>query len=400
MIKKKWLSTFAIFLALSVTTGCVPKTDPFAAVEVIGQPTLAVAMSNSLTSLISQQRLSPLAASRVYGYMYAASLEAFHSAKPGSEVVDAVSAAAEVGDTIFLYQKIPSREIDSLVRRYSPEGRTKAGQKIGEAFATRAEKDGYFESVEEAQPKEGEDLWSWEPTGINRTPFADPGYGKVKPLVIETSFCTLPEPDKGVMKAEVLEMFRDYKPSQTAEPGVLVFLSGIATPTPPGLMLQIAAVHASDARLDNESALNLLALVAISDLDAGIAIWREKRRYMIARPETVYNRLTGITIELARETPNHPAYPSGHSGFTAAATSIMEKLIGKDTPLRFFVNEDLAAPNEEWIINNPKELREIVNWSRVRAAIHTRTDVNAGENLGTCIGGYVYEHYREKGWIK
>lgn len=232
-----------------------------------------------------------------------------------------------------------------------------------------------------------------------KKPFEDPGYGNVLPLISETRKCTLEEPDKVKLAAEINKIFSNFKVEQTAEQEVLTFLFGIATPTPPGLMLQIAAFHASDAKLEDKAALNLLALVAISSLDAGIGIWREKERHMIARPETVYKRMTGEVVRLARETPSHPSYPSGHSGFAGAATSVMEKFIGTDTPIRFFINEDLAAPSEEWIFNNTAELREMINWSRVRAAIHTESDVVAGEKLGSCIGNQVYEHYKAKGWL-
>lgn len=389
-----------ILLVVFTTTSCTQNEIGIEAdTKEIIQPIFAVSMSNSLTALIAQQRLSPLSASRVYGYMFAASLEAFHSAKAGDEVHDAVSAAVVVGNEIFLGQRIPIREIDTLVRRFSPDGITESGEKIGKIYVDISRKDGYFENAQESYSEVSDGLWEWEPTGLYKAPFSDPGHGDVLPLIPETRNCILEEPDKDIMAAEVAEIFANFNPEQTAEPGVLVFLSGISTPTPPGLMLQISALHASDAKLDNKSALNLLALVAISDLDAGIGIWREKRKHMIARPETVYRRMTGEVVRLARETPPHPSYPSGHSGFTGAATSVMEKFIGSDTPLRLLINEDLAAPSEEWVINNTAELREMVNWSRVRAAIHTQTDVDAGEKLGTCIGNHVYEHYKEKGWL-
>ena len=391
----------ATFILILSTTACTPslnKND--AETLLISQPTFAVAMSNSLTSIVAQQRLSPLTASRIYGYMYAAAFEAYNESIEGEEVINAVSAAVTVGELFFLYQKNPTLEMDALLRRYSPNGHTKFGKKIGRLYTEKAKKDGYLESASSPNPVVDNDLWSYEPTGIHRVPFLDSGYGEVLPLVTLSKKCELEEPNKEIMESEVREMFTSFTPEQTAEPEVLVFLSGIGTPTPPGLMLQIAASHASDANLDEKSALNLLALVAISDNDAGIAAWREKRKFMIARPETVYRRLTGETINLPRDTPPHPSYPSGHSTFAGAATSVMDKVIGIDIPLRMNVAEDQAAPSEEWVFNNTSELRGLVNWSRVRAGFHIKTDVIAGERLGRCVGNTVYDHFKEKGWLK
>ena len=400
MSKQRKSIFITLIIMLTSTTACSKlETNITAETIEISQPIFAVSMSNTLTALVAQQRLSPLQASRIYGYMFAAALEAYNKSTPGNEVYDAVSAASVIGEYIFHNQEIPNREINTLVKRYSPEGRTEAGNKIGKYYIEIASNDGYMESAQARQPEGTGELWSWEPTGISRVPFTDPGYGDVEPLLEDTKECVLEEPDRNTMESEVREIFNNFVPAQTAEPEVLVFLSGIATSTPPGLMLQIASTHANDAKIDQKSALTLIALVAISDMDAGIATWREKRKFMIARPETVYMRLTGELIKLPRETPPHPSYPSGHSSFTGAATTVMDNIIGIDTPLRFFVNEDLAAPSEEWVFNNTSELREMVNWSRVRAAFHTRTDVLAGEKLGACIGEKVYNHYKEKGWI-
>lgn len=158
-----------IILALFTTTACSKKEVEIKAdiIEII-QPTFAVSMSNSLTSLIAQQRLSPLTASRVYGYIYAASLEAFHSAKAGEELSDAVSAARVVGDGLFFSQRIPSRELDTLVRRFSPDGITNSGKKIGESYLAISEKDGYFESLKESNFEVSDELWGWEPTGLQK----------------------------------------------------------------------------------------------------------------------------------------------------------------------------------------------------------------------------------------
>lgn len=120
-----------LIIILTSTTACSKlETNITAETIEISQPIFAVSMSNTLTALVAQQRLSPLQASRIYGYMFAAALEAYNKSTPGNEVYDAVSAASVIGEYIFHNQETPIREINTLVKRYSRKVELRLEQKL------------------------------------------------------------------------------------------------------------------------------------------------------------------------------------------------------------------------------------------------------------------------------
>jgi membrane-associated phospholipid phosphatase len=143
--------------------------------------------------------------------------------------------------------------------------------------------------------------------------------------------------------------------------------------------------------------LKFLSAVSVAEFDAGIAVWREKAEHMVARPESLYERLSGKKILLPRETPAHPSYPSGHSGFSGAMVELVERYFGKDTLLILNAPEDLAAPGAVVKFSTPAELLGRINQSRVDAGFHYPVDVEAGAELGRCVGGKVFDYFENMG---
>jgi hypothetical protein len=227
-----------------------------------------------------------------------------------------------------------------------------------------------------------------------RAPFVDPGYGEVQPLFAASATCDIPPPDTARMERDARAMFDNFDVASASDEYVLLFLAGVATPTPPGQMLQMAANLVEANGLDDADALSVLAAVSVAGYDTGIITWREKREHMMARPETLYERITGKPVLLARETPNHPSYPSGHSAFSGSAAQIFEESgLGSNHQLLLVLPPDLAAPRAEYRFNSPAEMTAAVNRSRVDARFHYPADTAAGEQLGRCIGRVVYAEY-------
>jgi membrane-associated phospholipid phosphatase len=386
------LAVCAIAATLSLS-GCMSSTSPEAArSENINQPAFGVALSQTLTSLVAQQRLGPLTASRIYGYTFAAAQEAYSEA---GSVADAATAAELVASSLFFNMDVPRVQMNTLLRRYATDGASKVGLGIGQRWLDRADKDGFDDVLQTNQPAEAQpgELFRWSSTGMSRLPFADPEYGSVKPILPGSSSCDIAPPDTERITREARAMFENFDVGSTANSWVLLFLAGVATPTPPGQMLQFAANATVDSEFGEAQTLSLLTAVAVSGFDAGIIVWREKLEHMLARPETLFERLTGQSVLLARETPNHPSYPSGHSGFSGAAVEIMSNVFGVDMDLRIVLPPDLAAPREEFRFQGPDELLRAVNQSRVDAGFHFPADVEAGASLGRCIGRGALDFY-------
>jgi membrane-associated phospholipid phosphatase len=107
------------------------------------------------------------------------------------------------------------------------------------------------------------------------------------------------------------------------------------------------------------------ALLNVALHDAGVACWDAKYTYWAPRPIHVDPSVTTVFA-----TPNHPSYPSAHSCFYGAASSVMARLFPRDAAA-------FAA------------LAEQAGESRIMAGIHFRADVGAGGAIGRQVAELV-----------
>ena len=76
--------------------------------------------------------------------------------------------------------------------------------------------------------------------------------------------------------------------------------------------------------------------------------------------------------------PNFPAYPSGHSTFSAAAAAVLSYLFPQAAP-------NFAAKKDEASI------------SRLYGGIHYGSDIERGKEHGARIGGYAVRFAQQDG---
>ncbi|MCU0646396.1 MAG: phosphatase PAP2 family protein [Gemmatimonadaceae bacterium] len=140
---------------------------------------------------------------------------------------------------------------------------------------------------------------------------------------------------------------------------------GAGTYTPPGHWNDIAAEPVRDARMSEVRAARTFAWLNMAMHDAAVACWGVKYQYFNPRPSQV-DRAIRTPIGL----PNFPAYPSGHSTFSAAAATVLGHLF----PAR--ATEFAQMADEAGI-------------SRLYGGIHYRSDITEGKAHGTRIGAIV-----------
>ena len=162
--------------------------------------------------------------------------------------------------------------------------------------------------------------------------------------------------------AEVREVARRLTRKQLAI--ALKWNDGAGTPTPPGHWNWIAAPYIAAAQFSEVRAARALALLNMAMQDGAIACWDTKFTYFNPRPSQL-DRSIRTSIGL----PNFPAYTSGHSTFSAAAAEVLSYLFPNAA-------ETFRADADEAGI------------SRLYAAIHYRSDIEAGKVCGRLIGGY------------
>src|SRR6266571_2387196 len=138
---------------------------------------------------------------------------------------------------------------------------------------------------------------------------------------------------------------------------------GAGTYTPPGHWNDIAAEYVRDARMSEVRAARAFALLNMAMHDAAVGCWGVKYTYFNPRPVQLD---PGITTVIGL--PNFPAYPSGHSTFSAAAAMVLSYLFPQAAP-------DFDAMKDEASI------------SRLYGGIHDRRHRALGRASGAGVSG-------------
>ncbi len=148
---------------------------------------------------------------------------------------------------------------------------------------------------------------------------------------------------------------------------------GAGTYTPPGHWNAIASDYVRDARLSEVRAARDFALLNMAMHDAAVGCWRVKYEYFNPRPAQL-----DPSIKTVIGLPNFPAYPSGHSTFSAAAAEVLSYLFPSGASA-FAADADEAGV------------------SRLYAGIHYRSDIDGGKLHGGRIGAAVVKMARADG---
>jgi PAP2 superfamily len=148
---------------------------------------------------------------------------------------------------------------------------------------------------------------------------------------------------------------------------------GAGTYTPPGHWNDIAAEYVRDARFSEVRAARAFALLNMSMHDASVACWDAKYAFFNPRPSQLDPSIrTDIGL------PNFPAYPSGHSTFSAAAADVLGYLFPQ-AAVQFRAMSDEAG------------------MSRLYGGIHFMNDIKEGKAHGARVAAFTLRAARGDG---
>ena len=129
----------------------------------------------------------------------------------------------------------------------------------------------------------------------------------------------------------------------------------------------------------------------MAEHNAAISMWKTKydiNRGSGVRPKTYINEVMNKPDwEPYIETPPFPEYPSGHSGFSGAATEILTKYFGDNVPFTDSTNMVIAL--------NPRTYKSFYDAateagnSRMYGGIHFKAAIVDGIKLGHCVADNV-----------
>ena len=284
-------------------------------------------------------------------------------------------------DTLFLYKKKEEQKWFKLWAGISTRSDIEAGEKLGKAvyakvFA-RFRADGManavgsqikWDSLTKRCEENGEIAWK-SMENSSRPPMLAM-YGNVMTWNMDrknlTDISTSIPPLKTAspeFKAQVAEV-KSYTDNPTRERIAIVhyWADGAGTHTPPGHWNQIAEKYIVAAKQSEVRMARNLALLNTAMMDASVSCWYTKSFYYVPRPSQMDNNIKTLT-----GLPNFPAYTSGHSTFSGAASTVLSYLFPQGAST-FQAQADEASK------------------SRLYGGIHYKMDCDGGLKIGKMLG--------------
>ena len=129
------------------------------------------------------------------------------------------------------------------------------------------------------------------------------------------------------------------------------------------------------------------ALTSSAIFDAIITCWKTKYEYQHIRPVTVINESIDPDWQPLLQTPPFPEHPSGHSGISAAAATVLTRLFGEN--FSFEDTSDLEYIGMKRNFKSFTQAADEASISRVYGGIHYTSGVNAGALQGKKCGEVV-----------
>lgn len=171
---------------------------------------------------------------------------------------------------------------------------------------------------------------------------------------------------------------------------------GAGTATPPGHWIVITEDVATLEGWSLEESTRNFALVSLAVADAAIAAWDAKYAYNTVRPvssiqEQAYDnghpmlQTDPIWLPLL-PTPAFPEYVSGHSTFSAAASTVLAGIVGSDDYLFTTVAEEPAVLGIARDFDSFSQAAEEAGQSRIYGGIHFSFGNEDGLALGRAVG--------------
>jgi hypothetical protein len=164
---------------------------------------------------------------------------------------------------------------------------------------------------------------------------------------------------------------------------------------------EIAQQAALANNLTTAQSARLFALLNLSFADSVIAFYDAKYTYNFWRPITAIRAADqdnnpdtapnpNWLPEVGNTTPD-PSYPGAHAVISAAGATVLDAFFGSDN-FNFNVTSEVLAGVQRSFTSFSAAADE-ATVSRIFAGVHFRTDLTAGQQLGSEVANYVIDHF-------
>lgn len=164
--------------------------------------------------------------------------------------------------------------------------------------------------------------------------------------------------------------------------------------SPPGHWIHIACSVAGKENYDALKTASLLSQTSVALFDAFVSCWEAKYYYNYIRPETFINRYIDKDWLPLIQTPPFPEYPSGHSTISAAATTVLTKIVGDN--YAFTDSSEVPYGRPVRSFHSFYDASDQASISRMYGGIHFLNALNTGRGMGKEIGALVVRKLDDK----
>lgn len=410
------------------------KADP----QLLNDPSVVHRNMDQVTEVIIHDVFSPPVASRIYTYTSLASYEALRYSEPGYPSLTAQLNGFEpmpvpeegknynylLASTkaVFTVAEKITFSVDSLKDYYEPLYRDfkslldeetykrsmKFGEDIGHAILKRSTVDNYKETRAMAKFLGSSEPGKWRPTPPDYSDGAEPNWGMIKPLTMDSSvhFTALPPPlystDTNSLfyktAYEVYSVVKNLTPEQKEiakfwddNPFVVEHVGhmmyGNKKITPVGHWIGITGIACKMKQTTPVETAQAYSMTSIGIFDGFITCWDEKYKSQLVRPITFINDNIDRNWEPYLQTPPFPEHTSGHSTITAAAATILTHRFGDNFAFEDTSDLQYIGMKRKFTSFNAAALEASV--SRLYGGIHYRTGIEEGATQGIKVGEHV-----------
>jgi hypothetical protein len=417
---------FAIILML-LSCNAMHKGDA----KIVSDADLLNRNVKELTEVIIYDVFSPPVSSRIYAYTSLAAYEAARFQDPGSRsivsglhgfhampspdknkkynfLLAATKAFFTVAekitfsiDSLKKYQDMVYSDFKSALDDDEYNNSVVFGESVGKVILERAASDQYKQTRGMPKFMGSTETGKWHPTPPDYLDAAEPHWYKIQTLALDSpgqASCTPPPPfsmnkNSAFYKTvdevynitthltpEQIQIARywDDNPFVIEHSGHLMYANKKITPV--GHWMGITSIACKQSGADVVRTAKAYALTSAAIFDAIITCWKTKYEYQHIRPVTVINESIDPDWQPFLQTPPFPEHPSGHSGISAAAATVLTRLFGEN--FSFEDTSDLEYIGMKRHFTSFTQAANEASISRVYGGIHYTSGVNAGALQG------------------
>ena len=399
-----------------------------------------------MTSVIVYDIFSPPQASRAYAYATVAAYEAMRhddstyrtlagqltgltavpAPQPDSEYylpLAGVHAFMTVGKALTFSQKRMDSlrtAMDERIRRMGVpapvfERSIAYGEQVAQHILAWSKKDNFLQMRGMPKYTVTSEEGRWKPTPPAYMDAVEPNWAKLRPFVMDSASQFRPKPpyrfdmtegspfylqvkevfDTGNHLTEeqrAIAAFWDCNPYVMNVRGHAMFATKKITPGGHWMGIVAMASHKSRASLMQSAEAYMRTALALAD--GFIAVWDEKFRSNVVRPETMINEHLDESWQPLLQTPPFPEYTSGHSGISTAAAVVLTDQFGDN--FAFADSTELAYGLPVRSFSSFKQAAAEAAISRLYGGIHYRMAIEEGITQGQRVGELVVSRIKTR----